>query len=117
MTSNAFKITEENLPSTPELARRVEAWAEQAERADGMAPLSEQFLNGLQDSRLQHRHLVAWVGQEPCGVACLEGSTAELFIAPEQRRQGFGALLYDAAAKTPNPVSYTHLTLPTKRIV
>ena len=85
MTSNAFKITEENLPDAPELARRVEALAEQAERADGMAPLSEQFLNGLSDSRLQHRHLVAWAGEEPCGVASLEGSTAELFIAPDFR--------------------------------
>ena len=65
MTSNAFKITEENLPDDPELARRVEALAEQAERQDGMAPLSEQFLNGLSDSRLEHRHLVAWVGEEP----------------------------------------------------
>ena len=117
MTSNAFKITEENLPSTPELARRVEALAEQAERADGMAPLSEQFLNGLRDSRLQHRHLVAWVGQEPCGVACLEGSTAELFIAPEQRRQGFGALLYDAAAKTPNLQAWAHGNLPAAKAV
>lgn len=99
MTSNAFKITEEKLPDAPELARRVKALAEQAERQDGMAPLSEQFLNGLSDSRLQHRHLVAWAGEEPCGVASLEGSTAELFIAPDFRGQGYGAALYDAAAK------------------
>ena len=96
MTSNAFSITEENLPDSPELASRLEELAEQAERVDGMAPLSEQFLNGLTDSRLQHRHLVAWVDKKPCGVAGLDGSTAELFIAP---------------------VSYTHLTLPTNREV
>ena len=39
MTSNAFKITEEKLPDAPELARRVEALAEQAERQDGMLSL------------------------------------------------------------------------------
>ena len=112
MTSNAFKITEENLPDAPELARRIEALAAQAERADGMVPLSEQFLNGLTDSRLQHRHLVAWVGEHPCGAAGVEGSTAELFIAPEFRGQGYGASLYDAAAETSHLQVWAHGNLP-----
>ena len=112
MTSNAFSITEENLPDSPELESRLEELAEQAERVDGMAPLSEQFLNGLTDSRLQHRHLVAWVDKKPCGVAGLDGSTAELFIAPDFRGQGYGALLYDAAAETPNLQAWAHGNLP-----
>lgn len=112
MTSNAFSITEEKLPDSPELASRLEELAEQAERVDGMAPLSEQFLNGLTDSRLQHRHLVAWVDKKPCGVAGLDGSTAELFIAPDFRGQGYGALLCDAAAETPNLQAWAHGNLP-----
>ena len=112
MTSNAFSITEENLPDSPELASRLEELAEQAERVDGMAPLSEQFFNGLTDSRLQHRHLVAWVDKKPCGVAGLDGFTAELFIAPDFRGQGYGALLYDAAAETPNLQAWAHGNLP-----
>lgn len=112
MTSNAFSITEEKLPDSPELASRLEELAEQAERVDGMAPLSEQFLNGLTDSRLQHRHLVAWVDKKPCGVAGLDGSTAELFIAPDFRGQGYGALLYDAAAEPPNLQAWAHGNLP-----
>ena len=112
MTSNAFSITEENLPDSPELASRLEELAEQAERVDGMAPLSEQFLNGLTDSRLQHRHLVAWVDKKSCGVAGLDGFTAELFIAPDFRGQGYGALLYDAAAETPNLQAWAHGNLP-----
>lgn len=112
MTSNAFSITEENLPDSPELESRLEELAEQAERVDGMAPLSEQFLNGLTDSRLQHRHLVAWVDKKPCGVAGLDGSTAELFIAPDFRGQGYGASLYDAAAETPNLQAWAHGNLP-----
>ena len=112
MTSNAFSITEENLSDSPELASRLEELAEQAERVDGMAPLSEQFLNGLTDSRLQHRHLVAWVDKKPCGVAGLDGSTAELFIAPDFRGQGYGALLCDAAAETPNLQAWAHGNLP-----
>ena len=112
MTSNAFSITEENLPDSPELESRLEELAEQAERVDGMAPLSEQFLNGLTDSRLQHRHLVAWVDKKPCGVAGLDGSTAELFIAPDFRGQGYGALLYDAAAEPPNLQAWAHGNLP-----
>ena len=112
MTSNAFSITEEKLPDSPELASRLEELAEQAERVDGMAPLSEQFLNGLTDSRLQHRHLVAWVDKKPCGVAGLDGSTAELFIAPDFRGQGYGALLCDAAAEPPNLQAWAHGNLP-----
>lgn len=112
MTSNAFSITEENLPNSPELASCLEELAEQAERVDGMAALSEQFLNGLTDSRLQHRHLVAWVDKKPCGVAGLDGSTAELFIAPDFRGQGYGASLYDAAAETPNLQAWSHGNLP-----
>lgn len=54
-----------------------------------------------------------WPGQEePCGVASLEGSTAELFIAPDFRGQGYGAALYDAAAKTPNLQAWAHGNLP-----
>ena len=45
-------------------------------------------------------------------MAGLDGSTAELFIAPDFRGQGYGALLYDAAAETPNLQAWAHGNLP-----
>ena len=56
-----MNITEENLPASPELAGTLEELAAHAEKTDGIAPLSEQFLNGLRDERLHHKHLVAWL--------------------------------------------------------
>ncbi|MBK4139823.1 mycothiol synthase [Corynebacterium macginleyi] len=95
---STMNITEENLPASPELASSLEELAALTEKADGIAPLSEQFLNGLRDERLHHEHLVAWIDGNPIGVSGRKDSTAELFIAPDYRGKGYGTALYDATA-------------------
>ncbi len=82
-----------SLPEHPDLAARVAELAAEAERVDGVAPLSEQFLFGLTDARLGHRHLLALEDGAPAGVAALEGETAEMVVAPAFRRRGIGAAL------------------------
>lgn len=82
-----------SLPDHPDLAARVADLAADAERADGVAPLSEQFLLGLTDPRPGHRHLLAVEDGAPVGVAALEGATAEMVVAPSHRRRGIGSAL------------------------
>jgi mycothiol synthase len=77
-----------------------------ATAADGVAPLSEQSLLRLSHGHAGVRHFVArnpGQGQPLLGYAQLElpsdgvpAATAELFIAPESRRQGHGYALLDA---------------------
>lgn len=82
-----------SLPDHPDLAARVAELAAEAGNADGVAPLSEQFLLGLTDARLGHRHLLAVEDNRPAGVAAVDGLTAEMVVAPASRRRGIGTAL------------------------
>lgn len=64
-----------------------------AERVDDIAPLSEQFVLGLDDASKGHRHVGAFDGDALIGVAAVENTQAELVIAPEHRGKGHGAAL------------------------
>lgn len=81
------------LPDHPEFAARVAEIAVHAERVDGVAPLSEQFLLGITDARLGHRHHLALVDGRPVGVAAIEGESAELVVDPAHRGRGIGTTL------------------------
>lgn len=75
-----------------------------AEQADGVAPLSEQRLLWLGDDDAPVVHLLTWAPGRLTGVAQLdlgvEGkATAELAVAPGDRRQGLGRTLLDAARR------------------
>lgn len=65
------------------------------EDADGIAPLSEQFLLGLEDESKGHRHESVHAEGELIGLAAIDGQQAELFIAPEARGRGEGTALVD----------------------
>lgn len=82
------------LSEDPTLAEQAKEVAAAAAEVDGVAPISEQFLLGLEDPRSGHRHLVALVDGRLVGYAGIEESTAELVVAPEHRRQGIGGALY-----------------------
>ncbi len=70
-----------------------------AQRADGYAPFSEQFLLGLRDDALGHQHFVQEEHGQLAGVLALDGATAEMAVAPDHRRHGVGtALLAQARA-------------------
>ncbi|MEX3517565.1 mycothiol synthase [Corynebacterium camporealensis] len=89
-----ISIATEKLNS--ELADHVEALAAEAEKADGIAPLSEEFLNGLRDERLNHTHYLAREDDDIVGVAALNGDNVEMFVVPGKRRQGIGSKLYSS---------------------
>lgn len=72
-----------------------------AERADGFAPLSEQFLRGLVEADLEHRHVLALENGELVGLAATDGDTAELVVAPEERRRGIGRALIGKLGEVP----------------
>ncbi len=98
------------LPQNPDLAQRVEELATRAETHDGYAPFSEQFVVGLRDGRLGHRHLLALEDGEITGVAAVEGQTVELVVDVEHRGRGVGQALVDALPTSPQ--IWAHGNLP-----
>lgn len=94
-----LKLTWTTLPDDAALAGQVAELASRAEGADGIAPLSEQFLLGLDDARLGHRHLLAVEDGQVLGAAALAGDEAEFLVDPQARRQGIGARLYAGLAE------------------
>lgn len=92
MTSTTFESVK--LPEHATECAEVAALAESTAAHDGIAPLSESFLNGLTDQRLGHSHIVARQDGEIVGVAAIDGDSAEMFVAPAARRQGIGRELY-----------------------
>lgn len=69
--------------------------AKRTEENDGIAPLSEQFLLGLEDDSKGHRHVSVYAEDDLIGLAAIDGQQAELFIAPEARGRGEGTALVD----------------------
>ncbi|KQB83960.1 mycothiol synthase [Corynebacterium lowii] len=88
-----------DLPGTA-WAPAARALTHRAEAADGVAPLSEQFLLGLDDPRLGHRHAIATEGEEVVGLLAL-GEEGELVVDPAYRRRGVATALIDALPPAP----------------
>ena len=80
---------------------------DRAEKADGVAPLSEQFLLHLAENEAW----IATVGSgQLVGLATFDGETAELVVDPHSRRQGVATALLEAMG-TRTPV-WAHGNLP-----
>ncbi|MBC3186955.1 mycothiol synthase [Corynebacterium sp. zg-331] len=99
-----------DLPGSPQ-ATAARALLDRARRADGIDALSEQFVLGLSDSRLGHRHALAFEGEEVVGLLA-QDSEAELVVDPAHRRRGIATRLL--AALPPTPV-WAHGDLPAAR--
>ncbi|RNE50051.1 mycothiol synthase [Corynebacterium alimapuense] len=93
-------IAQRYLPDCPQLAAQVRQLAAQAAEVDLVDPLSEQFLRGLDDSRLNHRHLLALEDAMVLGVLAYDGTSSELLVAPGSRRQGIATKLLAQFAGT-----------------
>lgn len=94
----------------PTMRAAAEKIVQDAESTDGFAPLSEQFVAGLSDTRVGHQHVLVFLDDELVGLAGLDGwqpgsagaadrdasgdVNAEMVIAPRLRGQGFGTCLY-----------------------
>ncbi|RAV32781.1 mycothiol synthase [Corynebacterium heidelbergense] len=94
---SAIKVVEE-LHKQQDLRSAVLEVVAAAEESDGVAPLSEAFLRGIQED-LGHRHLVAVDAnhpQEVWGVLAVDrDSVVELAVLPEHRHEGVGSALID----------------------
>ncbi|AWB82584.1 mycothiol synthase [Corynebacterium yudongzhengii] len=77
--------------------------------ADGVEAFSEQFVLGIDDARLEHRHLVAEIDGELAGVAAVTGTDVELAVAPRYRRRGVGTrLIHEVQAGIDDAAFWAH---------
>ncbi|MDO5670554.1 MAG: mycothiol synthase [Corynebacterium sp.] len=86
-----MKIEPINLP-----ADDARALLAAAADTDGIDALSEQFVLGLEDARLGHRHLAAHIDGQVVGLAARDGSAWEMVVDPAYRRRGIGTALLEA---------------------
>lgn len=98
-------------------AARVRAIVDAASAADGVHPLSEQFLLRVRTGRSGAVHLLAG-GDRPTGYAQLDpddpaGTAGEVVVDPPHRRRRIGTALVEAAAATdPRVRVWAHGELP-----
>jgi mycothiol synthase len=103
---------------TPTEARQVHDLQQRAVAADDVSPLSEQPLLSLTAPSGRVRHLLGYAGEQLTGYAQLDSATgsdasAELFVAPDARRQGVGRALVDAVLEAaPEARLWAHGQLP-----
>ncbi|MDO4911635.1 MAG: mycothiol synthase [Corynebacterium sp.] len=94
-----------------ELYAAVHSVIHNATRADGIPPLSEQFLLGLGDSRLGHTHFY----HEGALAALAPSGDVELVVDPARRREGLATMLMkevEEAAGEQNPKYWAHGNIP-----
>lgn len=105
----------------PDLPIDASALLDRATTTDGFAALSEQFLLGLTDPRLDHTHRAAYYAGELVALAASDGTTVELVVHPAYRRHHLGSRLLaelggeesggPAPASSPQPV-WAHGNVP-----
>ncbi|MDT9409464.1 mycothiol synthase [Corynebacterium rouxii] len=90
-----MKMIETSLATTSVALRdRVDEIIVAATRADGIAPLSESFLNGLRREDDGHVHYCVTDSDGlVVGIAAQDAESAEVVVHPECRRQGYGSFL------------------------
>lgn len=96
-----FHVRSIDITKNPEVAAAAEAAVQAAGKHDGIDPFSEQFLFGLRDSRLEHKHWIIESAGELEAIAASDGTSAEMFVIPQARKQGRGAALYEVVSPTP----------------
>ncbi|HPF81139.1 mycothiol synthase [Nostocoides australiense] len=101
---------------TPEDQAAVRALARAAQEADGIRPLGERFLLGLDEADPASPHLLMRAeGGEPTAYGRVLDGAGELFVAPVARRQGIGTRLLAALAEQGTPAVWAHGDLPRTR--
>jgi mycothiol synthase len=99
----------------PDIARELTGLAELVLLVDGVAPLSGHVVEAIATG--QDGYFLLRTGGDLAGVAVAhDGDPAELFVAPGQRRRGFGTQLLNAALSTSGAV-WAHGDLPAARAV
>ena len=91
------EIKDLNLPDADRARAGVKELLAAAAKADGADAFSEQFVLGLDDARVNHRHFIATEDDTVVGVLASDGSAAEMAVAPAARRRGIATQLVRAA--------------------
>ncbi|WP_257159769.1 mycothiol synthase [Corynebacterium cystitidis] len=108
-----FQITSVQLPAVPAQQAWVKSLIAKAEAHDGVAPFSEVFLQGLNDDRLRHRHLL--IADSAVAALAPDGGV-ELVVDPQWRREGRGsALINEVLAEESAAQFWAHGNLPAAR--
>ena len=92
-----MEIKDLNLPDADRARAGVKELLAAAAKADGVDAFSEQFVLGLDDARVNHRHFIATEDDTVVGVLASDGSAAEMAVAPAARRRGIATQLVRAA--------------------
>ncbi|QPK78877.1 mycothiol synthase [Corynebacterium lizhenjunii] len=97
--SISSSLAQDQVPAVRQLLQRVES-------ADSTAAFSEQYLLGLADARLAHRHFLATVPGAPqvVGILAADGPVVELAVDPQWRRRGVATALLEAARAELGPL-------------
>ncbi len=102
----ATELTDDQRAAVRDLAQR-------AAEADGVAPLSEQFLLGLADPPEGTRHLLVGDDRTSGYAQLAPDGSAELVVDPDRRRDGLGRALLDALLAQRSDVRvWAHGALP-----
>lgn len=100
--AGVMNITSLRLSEHPSRVAEIQKLIATATQVDGIEPLSEQFLLGLDDARMGHRHFIAVADDAGeadgssgavLGVMACDDAAAEMVVAPEARRQGVASAL------------------------
>lgn len=90
--------------------------ARKAKTTDGIAPLSEQYLLGLEDPSMGHTHVGIFElsGTNEClvGFAAISGDSAEFVVNPDHRGKGYGTELADEVTRRGIRKIWAHGNLP-----
>lgn len=101
------------LPADEQLAAQARAILTRTADVDGVDALSEQFVLGIDDGRLEHVHLLALIDGHLAGFAAVNGDDVELVVDPEHRRRGVGsALVAEVRSRYTQAGFWAHGNLP-----
>ncbi|STC68786.1 mycothiol synthase [Corynebacterium pilosum] len=113
MDMTKIEIISVQLPAASSQSGWVRSLIAKAEKHDGVAPLSEAFINGLNDERLGHSHLLI---DDAAVAAYAPDGGVELVVDPEHRREGLAtALINKVREKEPKAQFWAHGNLSEAR--
>ncbi|ARU46688.1 mycothiol synthase [Corynebacterium silvaticum] len=106
-------FTSTQIPADKQLSQAAVALVKSAQAVDGVAPLAEHLVAGLENPELDHHHIVVHDNSgQLSGVGAYHGGKAEFVVAPEHRNKGIGRALARKLLDTGLTDFWSHGYLP-----